>query len=42
MLECRIISMRILGDAYIHTSYSLNSLKRGYIKDYIGKYYRDY
>ena len=27
---------------YFHVSYSLNSLKQGYIGDYIGDYYRVY
>ena len=35
-----ILGSPILGN--YHMSYSLNSLKGGYIGDYIGDYYRGY
>ena len=31
-----------MGQSKEHLSYSLNSLKGGYIGDYIGDYYRGY
>ena len=37
-----IASIDVLGSPRANMSYSLNSLKGGYIGDYIGDYYRAY
>ena len=37
-----VLASCIPGRPGTHMSYSLNSLKGGYIRDYIGDYYRGY